>query len=50
MSPYQCKLRREAEELFSDITFTGNDDFPYLLNLVTLNTETVLSGRQQSIM
>lgn len=27
MSPYQCELLGEAEELFSDITFTGNDDF-----------------------
>ena len=41
MSPYQCKLLGEAEKLFSDITFTGNDDFPYLLNLVTFNTETL---------
>lgn len=41
MSPYQCKLLGEAEELFSDITFTGNDDFPYLLNLVIFNKETL---------
>ena len=41
MSPHQCKLLGEAEELVSDITFTGNDDLPYLLNLVTLNTETL---------
>ena len=41
MSPYQCELLGEAEELFSDITFTGNDDFPYLLNLVIFNKETL---------
>ena len=41
MSPYQCKLLGEAEELFSDITFTRNDDFPYLLNLVIFNKETL---------
>lgn len=41
MSPYQCKLLGEAGELFSDITFTGNDDFPYLLNLVIFNKETL---------
>ena len=41
MSPYQCILLGEAEELFSDITFTGNDDFPYLLNLVVFNKETL---------
>ena len=29
MSPYQCILLGEAVELFSDITFTGNNDFPY---------------------
>lgn len=39
MSRYQCELLGEAEELFSDITFTGNDDFPYLLNLVIFNKE-----------
>ena len=41
MSLYQCVLLGEAEELFSDITFTGNDDFPYLLNLVVFNKETL---------
>lgn len=41
MSPYQGELLGEAEELFSDITFTGKDDFPYLLNLVIFNKETL---------
>ena len=31
MSPNQCMLLGEAEELFLDITFTGNNDFLYLL-------------------
>ena len=34
--PYQLG---KAEELFSDITFTGNDDFPYLLNVVIFTKE-----------
>ena len=39
-------LLGEAEELFSDSKFTGNDDFLYLLNLVVFNKE--LSAIKQS--
>jgi len=34
MSPYQTRSFAEGEELFSDITYTGNEDFPYMLNMV----------------
>lgn len=38
MSLYQAKLLAEAEELFTDITYTGNEDFPYMLNMVVFNS------------
>ena len=41
MSPYQTKLFAEAEELFADVTFRGNEDFPYLLNMVVFNPTTL---------
>ncbi len=50
MSSYQCKLLGEAEELFSHITFKGNDDFPYLINLVIFNNETLCYNSWKSVM
>ena len=56
MSPFQSSLLSKAEDLFMDVTYTGKDVFPYLLNIVTFNEQTyvynavarVLCGRQDS--
>ena len=56
MAPFQSALLSSAEDLFMDVTYTGNESFPYLLNVVTLNEQTcvynavsrVLCSRQDS--
>ena len=37
MSPFQSSILSKAEDLFMDVTYSGNDVFPYLLNIVTFN-------------
>ena len=40
MSPFQSSLLSKAEDLCMDVTYTGNDFFTYLLNIITLNKQT----------
>jgi hypothetical protein len=56
MASFQSALLSTSENLFMDVTYTGNDSSPYLLNVVTLNEKTcvyntvsrVLCSRQDS--
>ncbi len=41
MGPFQMEMLANAAYIFTDITFTGNRSFPYLLNIVTLCEQTL---------
>ena len=40
-SPFQLKKLSSAKGIFTEITYTGNRDFPYLLNMVPFNEDSL---------
>ena len=40
-SPFQLKQLSSAKGIFTEITYTGNRDFPYLLNMVPFNEDSL---------
>ena len=40
-SPFQLKQLSCTKVIFTDITYTGSKDFPYLLNMVAFNEDSL---------
>ena len=45
-SPFKSTLLSIAEELFMAVTYTGNNFFPYLLNIVTFSDDCITRSQE----